>query len=316
MSAILNNSKYWPLIFTNLGLDIYLHLEDAVNVGAFRTHVGITGTKPAYKIDNVRYHAHLVDVDRSFYDRMRMAMQASGGVLQMSGTTYKHYMDVKSQSTPDHQLQISTRLKSLNALIVRPQRQALNNKNQHFCVSVGEGCFMNNYSFRIGSIQYPQSGVEVSDTNPGEAYSELKKTFGVLGDYSHNNFINKTTYARGVSKNQPGTPYSFFSACYGFEGFAKTAAESGINVSDRALPVTCEIKRGTYNAGANITVNNVAARVTTDTAVVKNFGTGAEVAVANPYADQATADTINGFSTVAADFIRYDIFAVTDINHT
>ena len=47
----------------------------------------------AYEISNVRYHAHLVDVDRSFYDRMRMAMQASGGVLQMSGTTYKHYMD-------------------------------------------------------------------------------------------------------------------------------------------------------------------------------------------------------------------------------
>ena len=243
VSAILNNSKYWPLIFTNLGLDIYLHLEDAVNVGAFRTHVGITGTKPAYKIDNVRYHAHLVDVDRSFYDRMRMAMQASGGVLQMSGTTYKHYMDVKSQSTPDHQLQISTRLKSLNALIVRPQRQALNNKNQHFCVSVGEGCFMNNYSFRIGSIQYPQSGVTVSDTNAGEAYSELKKTFGVLGDYSHNNFINKTTFERGVGLHKPGSPYSFFSACYGFEGFAKTAVESGINVSDRALPVTCEIKR-------------------------------------------------------------------------
>ena len=104
VSAILNNSKYWPLIFTNLGLDIYLHLEDAVNVGAFRTHLGITATKPMYEISNVRFHAHLVDVDRSFYDRMRMAMQAAGGVLQMSGTTYKHYMDVKNRGNPTHTL--------------------------------------------------------------------------------------------------------------------------------------------------------------------------------------------------------------------
>ena len=74
MSAILNNSKYWPLIFTNLGLDIYIHLEDAINVAAFRRHIGITTLTPAYEISNVRYHAHLVDVDRSLYDRMRMAI--------------------------------------------------------------------------------------------------------------------------------------------------------------------------------------------------------------------------------------------------
>eukprot|EP01050_Picozoa_sp_SAG11_P061581 SAG11_NODE_41033_length_198_cov_282.979798_1_plen_65_part_11 len=31
---------------------------------------------------------------------------------------------------------------------------------------------------------------------------------------------------------------------YNFEGFAKTATESGINVADRALNVTYEIRRG------------------------------------------------------------------------
>ena len=307
VSAILNNSKYWPLIFTNLGLDIYLHLEDAVNVGAFRTHLGITETKPKYEISNVRFHAHLVDVDRSFYDRMRMAMQAAGGVLQMSGTTYKHYMDVKNRGNPTHTLQISTRLKSLNALIVRPQRQELNNRNQHFCVSVGEGCFMNKYSFRVGSIQYPQSGVTVSDTNPGEAYSELKKTFGVLGDYSHNNFINKTTFERGVGEHKPGTPYSFFTACYGFEGFAKTAAESGINVSDRALPVTCEIERSTY-PDTLATEGGFAARVYGDTNIVRAPAPGR---AENPAA--ANLDDASDFNKVIADNIRYDIFAVTDM---
>ena len=302
VSAILNNSKYWPLIFTNLGLDIYIHLEDAINVAAFRRHIGITTLTPAYEISNVRYHAHLVDVDRSFYDRMRMAMQASGGVLQMSGTTYKHYMDSKPEGGSTHNLQISTRLKSLNALIVRPQRQELNNKTQHFCVSVGEGCFMKDYNFRIGSIQYPQRGVQLSETNMGESYSELKKTFGVLGDYSHNNWINKTTFRRGVAGNMPGSPYSFFSACYGFEGFAKTAAESGINVSDRALPVTCEIRRQLFGDSA-LPANT--GQLYSETNILANGNDWNGVS-------SSRAD-VSDYKLEASTNIRYDIFAVTDM---
>ena len=33
ISAILNQPKYFPLIFTNLGLDIYIYLETAENIG-------------------------------------------------------------------------------------------------------------------------------------------------------------------------------------------------------------------------------------------------------------------------------------------
>ena len=241
---------------------------------------------------------------------MILTRNGAGGVLQMSGTTYKHYMDSKAEGGTTHNLQISTRLKSLNALIVRPQRQELNNKTQHFCVSVGEGCFMKDFNFRIGSIQYPQRGVQLSETNMGESYSELKKTFGVLGDYSHNNWINKTTFKRGVAGNMPGTPYSFFSACYGFEGFAKTAAESGINVSDRALPVTCEIQRSQY-----LTDNSVgarAAKVSSDNNAVRAAMPGKAEAPSVFAGGGNFADT-NDFGELAATNIRYDIFAVTDM---
>ena len=49
----------------------------------------------------------------------------------------------------------------------------------------------------------------------------------------------------------PSQDKSFFVASYGFQGFAKTAAESGINVSDRALPVVCEISRGQMQSVLN-----------------------------------------------------------------
>lgn len=290
ISAILNNSKYFPLLFTNMGLDIYLHLEDAINVGAWDVVTANASDKyysitPDYEINNVKYHAHLVDVDRSFYDRMRMAMSQAGGVIQLSGTTYKHYIDTFTESSDTHNVQVSTRVKSLNALLVRPQRQELNNQTKSFCISTGEGCGINEYAFRVGSVQYPQRPVSVSSTNMGESYSELKKVFGVLGNYTHNNYINKSTFIRTSRDCNRGSCYSFFTAAYGFEGFSKSASESGLNVSDRALSVVCEIKRS---------VNGV------DKAIAKDITTDAIKA--------------NGtFDTKECSNIRYDIFAMTDM---
>ena len=260
ISAILNQPKYFPLIFTNMGLDILIYLEDAVNIGAWEAAPVGSG----YEITDVRYHCHLVDVGKSFYDRMRQSMMSSGGVLQFSGTTYKHYLDSAANNVSPHQLQISTRVRSLNALYVRPQRQALNNRHDVFCISQGESCGMKNYQYRIGSVVYPQQAVKVVVNNMGESYNELRKCIGVLGNYSHNSWINEKTYITGplvvtngsdhdatrmtdaavaATTAKSGGIKNFFVAAYGFAGFAKTAAESGINISDRALVCTCVVER-------------------------------------------------------------------------
>jgi hypothetical protein len=275
ISAILNTSKYFPLIFSNLGLDVLLYLEDAVNIGVYaegdETHQCI----PSYTIDQCKWHCHLVDVDRTFYDRLRQSMMSTGGVLTFSGTSYKHYLEEKTNETK-HILSIPTRVKSLNSLWIRPQRSDLNNKNKYFCLSVGEGLTIQEYLFRIGSMQYPQQSIKIKKENKGELYSEIRKCIGVLGNYGHSSFINdislnlgptsvasdttalltyvntlaKVETLKGVGQDQKaGTFRSSTVLTYGFEGFAKTAAESGINVSDRALPVMCEVTRAQTGGG-------------------------------------------------------------------
>ena len=133
---------------------------------------------------------------------------------------------------------------------------------------------MTDYQFRIGSMVYPQQRVVVdagnNASNLGESYNELRKCVGVLGNYMHNSYLNPRTYRLGPRSSQTpavfdagdavgitvdaandflgnsgtsGDTKNLFVAAYGFEGFAKTAAESGINVSDRALPVVCEVNR-------------------------------------------------------------------------
>eukprot|EP01050_Picozoa_sp_SAG11_P016460 SAG11_NODE_2250_length_3633_cov_129.866440_2_plen_488_part_00 len=250
MSAILNNPKYFPLIFTNMGLDINLYLEDAVNVMCVDN-----AATPNYQISDVRYHCHLVDVDKTFYDRMRSAMMASGGFLQLAGTTYRHYLDTKDDGSI-HTLQISTRLKSLNALFVRPQLESNSNDKDAYCLSVGASCGANTYQFRIGSMVYPQQAVKVSEGDGtsthlvGEAYSELRKCLGVLGTYDHNSWINADTFKIGAPSTNVSLGLREMAVlAYNFEGFAKTATESGINVADRALNVTCEIHRDSTGGG-------------------------------------------------------------------
>ena len=110
---------------------------------------------------------------------------------------------------------------------------------------------------------YPQQKVQITESNRGESFQELRKCLGVLGNYLHHSYVAPVTWQLGPTNTDAAggltadantrgpiavcdanSTYAFFVAAYGFEGFAKTAAESGINVSDRALPVVCEITRG------------------------------------------------------------------------
>jgi hypothetical protein len=276
ISAILSTPKYFPLIFSNLGLDILLYLTPAIDIGVWGDATAPI-SNGGYQISKCEWHCHMVDVDRSFYDTLRQQMMSSGGMLQFSGTSYKHYLETSSNEGTEHNLSVPTRVKSLNALYIRPQRQSLNNNHNRFCLSVGEGCRMTDYLFRIGSMQYPQQSIKVSSgkpgetNNPGELYNEIRKCNGLLNNYAHTSWLNRTTIKVGPvqlkstdnaesqdaatinnivgtseahgTTNTVGQVKSCFIACYNFEGFSRTAAESGINVSDRALPVQCEIKR-------------------------------------------------------------------------
>eukprot|EP01051_Picozoa_sp_SAG22_P008115 SAG22_NODE_601_length_8666_cov_7.089413_6_plen_167_part_00 len=88
-------------------------------------------------------------------------------------------------------------------------------------------------------------------------------------------------------------------------GFAKTATESGINVSDRALPVVCEIERTAFNEFLRSN------RPFNGTACVAPGNDGL-----NTLTEGATAADFNDAASMATDRpanIRYDVFAVTDM---
>ena len=108
--------------------------------------------------------------------------------------------------------------------------------------------------FRIGSVLYPQEPIKFSNDNKGELFQEIRKCFGTIGSYNHGTMLNDATFAstgdeRLAVSGIPGLPRQLFMIAYDFETFAKSATESGINVSDRALPVTMTLKKA---GGVNV----------------------------------------------------------------
>ena len=61
--------------------------------------------------------AHEVQLDGSFYERLRASMNSTGGVLAMAGTTYRHYFNLIDGSGSKQSLKIAARVKSLKALL-------------------------------------------------------------------------------------------------------------------------------------------------------------------------------------------------------
>ena len=249
LSAFFNIEKYFPLLLTEQGLDLYFYCEQPANVGVWAAAVADI----KYEISSVRYVAHEVNLDDAFVNQMKASMQATGGVLSLSSTTYRHNQITgvgALNSDINDELNISCRVKSLKGMLIRPQPQCINNDKDRFCISVGQSCGFKEGQFRIGSVLYPQSSLKFSDTNRGELFNEVRKCFGTIGSYAHGSKLNSQTFRPMVDTDTcnaaaangqglgPKHVRTNFLIAYDFETFAKSATESGLNVADRALPVS------------------------------------------------------------------------------
>ena len=256
VSAIFNIEKYFPLLLTQQGIDIYLTLNPAQDIG----HWSGACANNQWQIDEVKYVAHEVNLDDQFTNQMKMSIQATGGVLSLASTTYKHYL--VNQSSADAKAathNVSTQVKSLKGLIVRPQNNALSGVDSFFPISTGQSMCISEMSFKVGSVIYPQEAIQFTADNPGEMYNEIRKCFGTIGSYNHGTMLNKTTFTPTIDAAASYTPGAgearqMFVAAYDFETFAKSATESGLNTSDRALPVSFTVKTAGVNNVSDLVV--------------------------------------------------------------
>jgi hypothetical protein len=241
LSGFLNMDKYLPLIMMNAGFTLEIHLCDTLRIGMTQTETAGAAAgalaDSAWKVSNVEYVAHLIDLDRSFYDRLRMVMEQSGGVLQLAGQTYRHFAAQTPANVGPHTISIPARVKSVKSIFATFIPNAHRNVNTSYDTSVFARCNVSSFRFEIGSVRYPQKDV----TTGNESLVELQKAFGKLGDYQHQMayglkhcFNNELERSCNVVNEQA---LSAFTIGYDFEAFQRVALEAGINTADRSLPI-------------------------------------------------------------------------------
>lgn len=248
VSALLNSKKYLPLVFMNGGLTLEIEFDIANSAGSFAGAVG------NFQIDNVRYMAHMVSLQRDFYDKLRMVMEGSGGVLQLAGTTYRHFQSTYADAT-SATIPLPAKVKSMKGLLFVEKNSADIGNNGRFYVSNSLINGTNEYQLRVGSMVYPPTSIKIDNaggavTNKGEAYQELRKLFGTLGDYTHGGvLLNNSTFMSGnpnVSNAVSGGGGAV-SALLNPKGLSlesfKGNLESGINSADKNLSMSLELRR-------------------------------------------------------------------------
>ena len=249
ISGFLNMDKYVPLIMMNSGFTIEIHLHDALRVGVSQTETAAAAAgvvvNSVWTISNVDYVAHLIDLDRAFYERLRAVMESTGGVLQLAGQTYRHFTAQTPVGQGPHTISIPARVKSVKSIFCTFIDSTLVGVNTCYDSSVFQNANLASFRFEIGSVRYPQRDVRVSSGGIAgadkEYLVELQKAMGKLGDYQHQNAFSIKHCLNAETERTPNVVnqqvLSSFVVGYDFEAFQRVALEAGINTADRSLPI-------------------------------------------------------------------------------
>lgn len=283
-SGLLNCEKLLPLMLMSAPLTIELELAAPAECVA-----GAAACIPT--IDNVRYVANLVEVGNDVGQQLRMLQEMSGGVLTLTGQTYRHFSGTVTAGAAETNINIPARVKSMKSIFFNcPGVNAAGNTAPaltNYDVGTGIHCNIDSYQFKIGSVTYPPTpvrcqfgtqsaaGVSTESRVSSEPTLELEKAwgnvgsrFGLGGKCSASMFYTEPTLraippAAGdviaLVNRQRYAPFGM-----DMEAFQRVAIESGVNTADRSLPISLILTHGAGQGGALATASQLDAYVLAD----------------------------------------------------
>tara|TARA_R110000851_G_scaffold201298_1_gene352458 strand:- start:738 stop:2192 length:1455 start_codon:yes stop_codon:yes gene_type:complete len=283
-SGLLNCEKLIPLMLMSAPLTIELELASPAECVA-----GAAACIPT--IQNVRYVANLVEVGNDVGQQLRMLQEMSGGVLTLTGQTYRHFSGTVTAGTSETNINIPARVKSMKSIFFNmPGLNAAGNTAASFAnYDVGTGIHSNvdSFQFKIGSVTYPptpvrcqfgtQSAAAISTESKvaGETVLELEKAWGNVGSrmglgskcnasmfYTIPNIRAIPPVAGNVLIDGNRQRYAPFGL--DMEAFQRVAIESGVNTADRSLPISLILTHGAGQGGVNAIASQLDAYVLAD----------------------------------------------------
>ena len=183
-----------------------------------------------------------------------MVMDASGGVLQLAGQTYRHFSGILGNAASQYTISIPARVKSVKSIFGSFINAAQIGSNAFYDSSVFQSANITSFRFEIGSVRYPQTDVTCNGYNSqAQREAELDKAFGKIGDYQHQKaYTLKHTQNHETGRDgrtATGSTLSAFFLGYDFEAFNRVMLEQGIDTASRSLPINVIIDKAGSGAG-------------------------------------------------------------------
>lgn len=232
ISGLLDNDKYLPLVLMNAGITIEIELADAVEA------MCASAGAPDYSITSVRYVGHTIDLQRDFYDRLRMVQQGSGGVLQIVGQSFRAYRaQIAAGTNGIVELNCPARVRSIKSFFFGMRKNG--NANDQFNVAGFGHSNLSSYQLQIGATRYPPTANQFNAANNKVGgYTELMKAFGKVGSTQHRDLLlaQYATSEGNALSNAAGNLIPFCPFGIDLESF-RHQIENGIDTSSRALPI-------------------------------------------------------------------------------
>ena len=233
VSGLLDNDKYLPLVLMNAGITIEIELADAVECMC-----ADRATPPDYEITGVRYVGHTIDLQRDFYDRLRMVQQGSGGVLQIVGQSFRSFRaQLPAGTNGVVELNCPARVRSIKSFFFGMRKNGTD--AQQFNLSGFGHSNLRSYQLQIGATRYPPTANKFDfKNNKVGGYTELMKAFGKVGSTTHRDLLlcNYATQEGHALANAKTDLIPFCPFGIDLESF-RHQIENGIDTSSRALPI-------------------------------------------------------------------------------
>lgn len=246
VSGLLDNDKYLPLVLMNAGITIEIELEDALKCM-------VAGADPTYEVSGVRYVGHTIDLQRDFYDRLRMVQQNSGGVLQIVGQSYRTFRGQLTAGAGEQIVNCPARVRSIKSFFFCGKKTEAPVRTG-FSLSKAGHLGISSYQLAIGATRYPPTATQFNSlTNKNGAYTELMKAFGKVGSTTHRDILANNGYIKGdatEANTTQGTAVSFAPFGVDLESF-RHQIENGIDTSSRALPIQLHLN-GTVPSASDL----------------------------------------------------------------
>jgi len=269
-----NQQKLVPLqLLGSSPVTIEIELCPSLDIGIF------AGVPAAYTIDTVRYVAALVETPPALDEQLRMVQEQSGGAIMLSGTDYTHFQGtISAAATGQQNINVPARRRSIKSILWSGASQTfvaggVLAQDQRYNLSYGGNFNMQEYSVRVGSIQYPSEPIQCNYAGAigpagvrSEHVTELEKCFGSLGSTVGVGSLCGSNFATAdcdvaqmttvVAPGAQDATHLFSPFGIDMESFQRvTAGGDGVNTADRATPITLQLTIGNPGAGEAITID-------------------------------------------------------------